>query len=63
MWFFEVASIFGHFYWLGGIIIRSLPSWKLRALFLVVRTPPIFKTLSPPKLILISLLLGFLHHR
>ena len=35
-WAFEISCLVGFFSWFGGIILAQIPSWKLRAMFLVV---------------------------
>ena len=42
-WAFELTCLAGFFSWFGGIILAQIPSWKLRAMFLVVS----FMTASP----------------
>lgn len=51
MWLFEMASLSGFFYWFGAVVLAGLPSWKLRAIFLLVS----FMTSSPLHLMVSAL--------
>ncbi|KAL7409821.1 fatty acid desaturase-domain-containing protein [Mrakia frigida] len=50
MWAFELTCLAGFFTWFGGIILGQMPSWKLRAMFLVVS----FMTASPLHLMIVQ---------